>query len=206
MNKNINDNPGNTKKRILEVSEKLFAEKGYANTGVDEIAKQVGIAKSVIYHHFKSKGEILQMLAKSLSVELNELKKSMHDDQKGKNFNTIENILSMLLKFWESHRKIATIILAESLKSSNEVPLFDFWDENIKSVMESMQERSGPEREITPEIRLNTFFMLFMPAFSFTVFKDKWSNHYSTDSEKVQLSFEKTLTAMCRTFGKYSGI
>ncbi|HEX3029546.1 MAG TPA: TetR/AcrR family transcriptional regulator, partial [Clostridia bacterium] len=66
-----------TKIRILEVSEKLFAEKGFDKTGVSEIAENTGIAKSVIYHHFKNKNDILNVLVKNLSSELIGLKHSI---------------------------------------------------------------------------------------------------------------------------------
>ncbi len=55
-----------TKKKIYEVAIKLFAKKGYKATSMREIAKEVGIAVSAIYNHFKSKEEILDAIIKDL--------------------------------------------------------------------------------------------------------------------------------------------
>lgn len=47
------------KKEILDVAEKLFAVKGYDNTCTNDILEAVGIARGTLYHHFKSKEDIL---------------------------------------------------------------------------------------------------------------------------------------------------
>ena len=51
-----------TKKRIYEASIKLFANNGYKATSMRSIAKEVGIAVSAIYNHFKSKEDILDAI------------------------------------------------------------------------------------------------------------------------------------------------
>lgn len=44
-----------TAKAILEVSYRLFVEKGYEATNIREICKEVGIGMPTIYYHFQSK-------------------------------------------------------------------------------------------------------------------------------------------------------
>lgn len=48
-----------TKERILEEAAKLFTEKGYEATSVQDIAQALGLSKAALYHHFRSKEEIL---------------------------------------------------------------------------------------------------------------------------------------------------
>jgi TetR/AcrR family transcriptional regulator len=48
-----------TKEAILEAAEKLFVENGYAETSISRIAKEAGVTKSLIHHHFGSKQELL---------------------------------------------------------------------------------------------------------------------------------------------------
>ena len=48
-----------TKERILDVSLKLFSEKGYKSTSVRDIAKDVSITQSGLYNHFKGKNAIM---------------------------------------------------------------------------------------------------------------------------------------------------
>ncbi|MGM0215915.1 TetR/AcrR family transcriptional regulator [Enterococcus sp. AZ109] len=56
-------NPEQTRQKILEVAEKLFLEKGYDDTTIQDIIDGLGgMTKGVIYHHFKSKFNILETL------------------------------------------------------------------------------------------------------------------------------------------------
>ena len=56
-----NKYPEETVARILDVSLKLFLEKGYENTTIQDITDALGnLSKGAIYHHFKSKEDILE--------------------------------------------------------------------------------------------------------------------------------------------------
>ncbi|QGU95560.1 TetR family transcriptional regulator [Clostridium bovifaecis] len=44
---------------ILDTAEKLFHIKGYENCTVNDILKEIGIAKGTFYHYFRSKEEVL---------------------------------------------------------------------------------------------------------------------------------------------------
>jgi len=52
-------NPKKTIDTILSVSEKLFLERGYEKTSTQEIVNETGLSKGTIFHHFKSKEDIL---------------------------------------------------------------------------------------------------------------------------------------------------
>ena len=51
-----------TKRKIFETSMKLFAQKGYDATSIEEITANVGVAKGTLYYHFSSKEEIFEFL------------------------------------------------------------------------------------------------------------------------------------------------
>jgi AcrR family transcriptional regulator len=44
--------------KILEVSEALFARRGYAGVGLREVADAVGLGKSSLFHHFRGKRQL----------------------------------------------------------------------------------------------------------------------------------------------------
>lgn len=55
-----NKYPEETEQRILQTSHRLFLEKGYDDTSIQDIINQLGgLSKGAIYHHFKSKEDIL---------------------------------------------------------------------------------------------------------------------------------------------------
>ena len=59
--------PGHERRRqLLEVSAGLFAERGYWDTGTNEIARAAGISEPTIYRHFSGKEELF--LAASLEA------------------------------------------------------------------------------------------------------------------------------------------
>ena len=66
-----NKYPEITVEKILEVSQRLFLEKGYDNTKIQDIADELGMTKGAIYHHFKSKEEIMDVLGDTMFVNNN---------------------------------------------------------------------------------------------------------------------------------------
>ncbi len=54
-----NKYPEETERKIIAAAAKLFMEKGYENTSINDIIRELGgLTKGAIYHHFKSKEEI----------------------------------------------------------------------------------------------------------------------------------------------------
>ena len=57
-----NKYPELTVEKILEVSQRLFLEKGYEQTTIQDIVDNLGgLTKGAVYHHFKSKEEIIML-------------------------------------------------------------------------------------------------------------------------------------------------
>ena len=62
-----NKYPEETIERILDVSLKLFLEKGYEHTTIQDIVEALeGLSKGAIYHHFKSKDEIVDAVCEKV--------------------------------------------------------------------------------------------------------------------------------------------
>ncbi|MBR0373291.1 MAG: TetR/AcrR family transcriptional regulator, partial [Mogibacterium sp.] len=51
-----------TKERILAVALDMFSRNGYAGTNIRELTASLGLVKSGLYKHFKSKEEIWNSL------------------------------------------------------------------------------------------------------------------------------------------------
>jgi AcrR family transcriptional regulator len=67
-----NKYPEVTVEKILEVSKRLFLEKGYDDTTIQDIVDELGgLTKGAIYHHFKCKEEIMQALGDRMFFDNN---------------------------------------------------------------------------------------------------------------------------------------
>jgi len=67
-----NKYPEVTVEKILDVAQRLFLMKGYDNTTIQDIVDELGgLTKGAIYHHFKSKEEIMDALGDKLFWENN---------------------------------------------------------------------------------------------------------------------------------------
>lgn len=64
---------GDTRERIQSVALERFTENGYDQTSLREIAEDLGVSKAALYHHFKTKEEILDSLLGQVSEEIEAL-------------------------------------------------------------------------------------------------------------------------------------
>jgi TetR/AcrR family acrAB operon transcriptional repressor/TetR/AcrR family transcriptional repressor of mexAB-oprM operon len=48
-----------TRERLLDAAGQCFASQGFSRATVEEIAHSAGVSKGLVYHHFRSKDEIL---------------------------------------------------------------------------------------------------------------------------------------------------
>jgi len=55
---------------ILASAVRLFAERGYHATSMDEVAAQAGISKAVVYDHFTSKRELYTVLLDTIRADI----------------------------------------------------------------------------------------------------------------------------------------
>ena len=54
----------------LKAARQLFAEKGFAQTGREEIAERAGVTRGALYHHFASKTDVAVAVIEELEAEL----------------------------------------------------------------------------------------------------------------------------------------
>lgn len=68
------------KNEILDAAGELFAKKGFDGTSTNDILETVGIARGTLYHHFKSKEDILDaIIDRYISEILVRLKETAND-------------------------------------------------------------------------------------------------------------------------------
>lgn len=90
-----------TKNRIFEVSGKLFKEKGFENTTIDEITKEAGIAKGTFFNYFQTKESLILYFAEQKADLIYDLK----EEEALTHLPTKERIKKSLVAMAESYEK-----------------------------------------------------------------------------------------------------
>ena len=62
-----------TRSRLRELALQLFAEQGYEQTSLREIAERLGVTKAALYYYFKSKEDIVRSLVEDYMAEIDQL-------------------------------------------------------------------------------------------------------------------------------------
>ena len=75
-----NKHPEETVNLILDVAFRLFMEKGYEHTSIQDIIDHMGgLSRGAIYHHFKSKEDILIAVSDRMTAESNQMLAAIRD-------------------------------------------------------------------------------------------------------------------------------
>src|ERR1700730_11071113 len=64
------------KRTILQTASEVFAEKGYRDTTMDDIAKRLGVSKGALYQYFASKDELFQVICGAAALKLEDMLRS----------------------------------------------------------------------------------------------------------------------------------
>jgi TetR/AcrR family fatty acid metabolism transcriptional regulator len=101
-----------TRERILEAAEKLFAEKGFHETAMDEIVRASKVSKGGVYFHFPSKEELFFALLDKLADALQREVQREIARRRGA-VAKIQGALEVVLRTLTSQRHLAQIILRQ---------------------------------------------------------------------------------------------
>lgn len=67
--------------RLVEVALRLFAEKGFEGTSVQDVVATAGVTKGAMYHYFDSKEDLLaEIYARVLRLQMERLEAFVHQD------------------------------------------------------------------------------------------------------------------------------
>jgi AcrR family transcriptional regulator len=113
------DLPLDRRTQILEAAAKVFPQKGYAATTLQEIAQEAGISASAIYQHFRNKEDLFLALTDNLSFIsiLDEILESL-DEEKDVGYEDVRrSLIEVGEGFLSTHMRNAEIVrmfIAES--------------------------------------------------------------------------------------------
>ncbi len=100
------------KKFILKVAERIFTQKGYSLTTMDEIAEEAQFSKATLYQYFKSKSEMFfEIIYKSFEELLQKIEKvrkmKMSAEEK------LKKVIYLISFYYHTKKNIARIFIME---------------------------------------------------------------------------------------------
>lgn len=125
-----NKHPEVTVNKILEVSQRLFLEKGYDNTKIQDIANELGMTKGAIYHHFESKEEIMNKLGEVMFIHNN----PFETVKKRKDLNGLEK-MKLAIQLNQSNEQMVELTKQALPLLKNPQILAKMFESNYKNLL-----------------------------------------------------------------------
>jgi len=94
------------KEKILETAMKLFVENGIQSTATASIAKEAGVATGTLFHHFKSKEDLVHELYNSIFYSLLSYQKE-HFHETNDTYERLRQIWRLYKEWGTSHVEYA---------------------------------------------------------------------------------------------------
>jgi AcrR family transcriptional regulator len=97
-----------TKKTIVKTALELFLQNGYEKTSMNDIAREVGISKPAIYHHFKNKDQLFHEVLSLFFEEMGKWSKVRFASCK-----PLKELLKAFFQSLKSFREVADVLLGK---------------------------------------------------------------------------------------------
>ena len=179
-----------TKRKIFEASMKLFAEKGYDATSVEEITATVGVAKGTLYYHFSSKEEIYNFLLE----EVTKLLINNIDVKVSKLNNSIDKLRSIALlqlRVITKYQNLITIYLSQVWGSDQRNQKCQkYINDYISKINEIVEDgiKKGELKEGNSEIIASEIFAFTCAGFMYKIKSDN-----PIDVKELCIEFDKMI-------------
>jgi AcrR family transcriptional regulator len=146
---------------ILSAAVELFAERGFQATPTSEVAKRAGVAEGTIFHHFKTKDEILLSIFEQLMDAYLEGFEAAAK-QAGNGLDAIEKAIRFHFRFSDDRSKEVSVMVRDfpsditdlgsphrEVVTGGLMRLMDLWTKLIEQGKKDGSIRQMPAQEAT---------------------------------------------------------
>ncbi|MBU1713726.1 MAG: TetR family transcriptional regulator [Proteobacteria bacterium] len=148
-----NKDKGNDKyHRILEAAVKVFAERGFYQSTISQIAREAGVADGTIYLYFKNKDDILvQFFTYKTKLVFDRFREEV--DKADNCFDKLRNLIRRHLEEFQNDRNMAVLYQAETHQNSRLVEeqikeMSKLYLDIVSEIVEQGQEEGGIRKDI----------------------------------------------------------
>lgn len=101
---------------IMAAALKLFSERGFAATRLEDVAEAAGVSKATIYLYFDSKADLFKAMIRDIAAVRISAAETMIDDFKGSTADLIRSLLGLLSNIAKvpELRALIKVVLSEA--------------------------------------------------------------------------------------------
>ena len=154
----------NKHQTILKAAVKVFAEKGFYNSRVSEIAKEANVADGTIYIYFKNKDDILiSLFEEEFGQIVENMRKELEKEKEIDVLQKIRRFAILHLSFISKQQQLGEVLGVEVRQSSKFMkeyinkPFIEYLN-LIRSIVIEGQEKGLIRKDLTPGIMKRAFF------------------------------------------------
>lgn len=151
-------------KEIIAAAAKLFQEKGYHATTIQDVADEVGMLKGSLYYHIKSKEELLYLVTKEPIRELIDRQKKLMESPLPPRHKIVEFTRSHLRAFEDNYPHMFVFLQEKASLSGPvqaEVAGIDFrYEALLEAILHEGVEKGDFRREL--DLKMMAFSILGM--------------------------------------------
>jgi AcrR family transcriptional regulator len=122
---------------IIEAAISEFIEKGYGNASMESIAKRAKLSKGGLYHHFKSKAEILFSVNLKFMEPVVELISGMEAERSV--VNGLNRFITEYLNYWNDHKRELTLYFLTMNESFSNQQIMDLYKISTRQNFDSFE-------------------------------------------------------------------
>ena len=188
-----------TREQLLATAEQLFAEKGFYGASIATIARELGLTKQALLHHFGNKeklyGEVLRALSAKLATEIERIRQLR--------LSPGEQLEEMVLAQYReqmTNQNAARLIMRELLDNEARADQAGNW--YLKEYLEELVETAraaSPGSKPSRAAALALVYQLLGAAHYFAVSQPTLGNIFGkTTLNRARQQFEAQLRAVVR--------
>ena len=189
----------NRPQEITEAALAAFAEKGYAATRVDEVAKRAGISKGLLYLYFKTKEDLFKAVIRSFVVpKIDELTAIVDESE----LSSEEFLRGPFLEFVKSVPGSPISILVRLMISEGpkHPDLLQFYWDNVVSrglaVLKVLLERGVANGEFRHSVVNELPHLFVMPVVFSVIFKLLFEKHCPDTDKLIEAQLDLLIAHM----------
>jgi AcrR family transcriptional regulator len=151
------------KERIIKAAFKIFTKKGYHESTMDDIAKEIGVSKGALYQYFKNKRELLNEIVLSYHTMFRDVLRASFGKQDSATIAE-EGSQALLEKYRLHHEMFFEVIAIAGHDEVIKQSLKNEYEKDIKLIEEYLLQKKQ-NGKLALKIEANTLAQLYIAVY-----------------------------------------